>query len=109
SHPLQNRLENWESTQFDLKLENLRRLFGAHEPVRRMMELEACRASMPFIPSTLSRSTVVSANGGLGASSDVANEILMGRDQIVDWEDIYGGNISRPLDFHTELERRMKI
>ncbi|KAK9469385.1 hypothetical protein V1512DRAFT_256126 [Lipomyces arxii] len=109
SHPLEAHLKNWDQTQFDLKMEGLRRLFGTHEPVKRVMELEACNASLPFYPEVLRRADVAICNGAPGARTDVAREILLGRDGIVDWEDVYGGNEDTPLDFHTDLERRMKM
>ncbi|KAJ8100117.1 hypothetical protein POJ06DRAFT_124737 [Lipomyces tetrasporus] len=133
SHPLQSRLKDWEQTQFDFKMESLRRLFGTHEPVKRVMELEAVNASLPLYPDVLRRADVVSGNGAPGARTDPAREILLGRDGIVDWEDIYGGRMfcdvddvlrcgpreaytnecigmdESPLDFHTDFERRIKI
>ncbi|KAK9485181.1 hypothetical protein V1527DRAFT_467810 [Lipomyces starkeyi] len=109
SHPLESRLKSWEQTQFDLKMENLRRIFGTHEPVKRVMELEAVNASLPLYPDVLRRAEVVSGNGAPGSRTDPAREILLGRDGIVDWEDIYGGMDECPLDFHTDLERRNKV
>ncbi|KAK9477712.1 proteasome maturation factor UMP1 [Lipomyces japonicus] len=109
AHPLETRLKQWEKTQFDLKLENLRRVFGTHEPVKRVMELEAISASAPYVPDVLKRADWAGANGAPGARLDVHAEILLGRDATVDWEDIYGGTDEVSLDFHTELERKMHI
>ncbi|KAK7205260.1 hypothetical protein BZA70DRAFT_279439 [Myxozyma melibiosi] len=108
-HPLQSHLKNWDQTQYDMKLEHLRRLFGAHEPVRRVMELEACKESLPFYPEVLKRADTMSMSGAPGARLDIAQEILLSRDQVVDWEDIYEGNDTVPLDFHSDLERRMRL
>ncbi|KAK9367044.1 hypothetical protein V1509DRAFT_628117 [Lipomyces kononenkoae] len=109
SHPLESRIKNWEQTQFDLKMENLRRLFGTHEPVKRVMELEALNASMAFYPEVLRRADIVGRNGAPGSRTDPAREILLGRDGIVDWEDIYGGIDETPLDFRADLERHLKL
>ncbi|KAK9378931.1 uncharacterized protein V2V93DRAFT_374565 [Kockiozyma suomiensis] len=108
-HPLQSHLKNWDQNQRDMKLEHLRRLFGAYEPVKRVMELEACKESLPFYPEVLKRADMVATSGAPGARYDIAQEILLGRDEIVDWEDVYGGVDSIPTDFHTDLERRMKM
>ncbi|KAK9235365.1 hypothetical protein V1525DRAFT_348485 [Lipomyces kononenkoae] len=108
-HPLESRLQNWEQAQFELKMESLRRLFGTHEPVKRVMELEAVNASMPFYPEVLRRADIAGRNGAPGSRTDPAREILLGRDGIVDWEDIYGGIDEAPLDFHTDLERNLKL
>ncbi|KAK9446837.1 uncharacterized protein V1518DRAFT_422766 [Limtongia smithiae] len=109
-HPIAQRLEKWEETQLNLKLENLRMLFGTHEPVKRMMELEACKATAPFYPEVLRRADTLMASGAPGAGTDVATEILLGKDASVDWEDVYGGMMdTRALDFTLDLERRMQM
>lgn len=37
-HPLQHRLENWEATRDDLKLNMQRNMFGIAAPIRTLME-----------------------------------------------------------------------
>lgn len=39
-HPLEFRLKNWDETQQALKMEGLMRMYGAHEPIRRGMEMK---------------------------------------------------------------------
>jgi proteasome maturation protein len=51
-HPLQDRLSKWEETQMALKMEGLRRLYGAAEPIRREMEVMMC--AVGFAPPNLS-------------------------------------------------------
>lgn len=77
----------------NLKMEGLRRLYGAAEPIRRGMEISLC---------------IVSARGGgcvgkvlmeiqdykpiqLGGPSNLHKDILENRDMSIDWEDIYTG------------------
>lgn len=96
AHPLQNRLEKWNETQMDFKLETLRRTYGAGEPIRRAMEMEIVSNTMK-VPEML------------GPRSDIHREILENRDASIDWEDIYTGNQDRFADFHSELERQMGI
>ncbi|KAK9461012.1 uncharacterized protein V1516DRAFT_650799 [Lipomyces oligophaga] len=109
AHPLESRIKNWDQNAHDLKLQNLRQLFGAHEPVKRIMELEAVKESLPYYPEILRRADMQGAGGAPGARTDLAQEILLGRDMMVDWEDIYGGSEMHPIDFHVELERQLKL
>jgi proteasome maturation protein len=46
-HPLEARLKAWDQTQMDLKMEGLRRLYGAAEPIRRGMEVRLCAVCSP--------------------------------------------------------------
>ncbi|CCH45060.1 Proteasome maturation factor UMP1 [Wickerhamomyces ciferrii] len=77
-HPLENRIQNWEQTQHDLKLEQYRRIFGAAEPIKRTMELKIVE-STDFTPSAL------------GNNSNIHRDILLNKDTSIDWEDIYSG------------------
>lgn len=77
-HPLESRLQNWEQTQQDLRMEQYRRIFGAAEPIKRTMELNIVDAT-DFVPSCV------------GGSSNVHRDILLNKDTSVDWEDIYTG------------------
>lgn len=56
----------------------LRRQFGMGEPLRRGMELKICRAG-EYRPQCL------------GGSSRVGEEVLSGRAETVEWEDVYPG------------------
>ncbi|CAK7198126.1 hypothetical protein SEUCBS139899_000784 [Sporothrix eucalyptigena] len=104
AHPLEARLKQWEATRENLRMEMLRRTFGIAEPVRRGMELKITRDG-EWRPLVL---------GGSGPSSaqlpSVHEDILMGRDTTVDWEDIYTGEETRSVPtFHEEMERKLRM
>lgn len=112
-HPLQSRLEKWEETQFNLKMENYRRTLGPGEPIRRAMELEIVKQSDKFNNFSLN---TVSSNGTsyIKPVDSVHYDILMNKDNNVDWEDIYTDIIGNDLnvlkmDFHAELAKKMNI
>ena len=74
------------------------------EPVRREMELKIVREGS-WRPAAL-------AGGGRdGATTgSVHEDILTGRDDTIDWEDVFTGGETRPvLDIHDEMERKLKI
>ncbi|KAF5851491.1 hypothetical protein GGP41_004349 [Bipolaris sorokiniana] len=97
AHPLEARLVQWRDTQDRLKMEMLRRQFGIAEPVRRGMELKIAEAG-EWRPLAL------------GGSSGVHKDILQGRDCEIGWEDIFTSNELREApDFHTEIEKKMKM
>lgn len=79
-HPLENRIQNWETTQHELKLEQYRRIFGAAEPIKRTMELKIVEQT-DFVPNSL------------GNASNVHRDILLNKDTSIDWEDIYTGEL----------------
>jgi len=97
-HPLQARLEKWEETQFNLKMEGYRRNYGPGEPIRRTMELEVVKATN-LIP------------GMVGGPSTVHEDILRNKSTTVSWEEIYPGlsDTDMKSSFHAELEKRMGI
>ncbi|ODQ61818.1 hypothetical protein WICANDRAFT_76008 [Wickerhamomyces anomalus NRRL Y-366-8] len=96
-HPLESRIQNWETTQHELKLEQYRRIFGAAEPIKRTMELKIVEQT-DFMPNAL------------GNASNVHRDILLNKDTSIDWEDIYTGqNSFQQRDFHSDLERKMGI
>ncbi|OAA68312.1 20S proteasome maturation protein [Niveomyces insectorum RCEF 264] len=104
AHPLEARLKQWEATRAALRMETLRRAFGMAEPVRRGMELKITREG-EWRPLVL---------GGGGSSSSqqpsVHEDILLGRDATVDWEDIYTGEELRAVPgFHEEMERKLRM
>ena len=79
THPLEARLSSWSRTQEQLQHTMLRRNYGIAEPLRRGMELKLVRDADTFRPSVL------------GKASGVHEEILMGRDTEISWEDVYSG------------------
>ncbi|KAI5798921.1 proteasome maturation factor UMP1 [Geopyxis carbonaria] len=95
-HPLEARLKAWDETQYNLKMESLRRLYGAAEPIRRGMEIKMCA---DYIPAQL------------GGASNLHKDILEGRDESCEWEDVFKGNdnVYEIQDFHSELEARCKM
>ncbi|MCJ1257804.1 hypothetical protein MMC24_005630 [Lignoscripta atroalba] len=97
THPLEARLARWRATQDSLKMEGLRRTFGIAEPVRRGMELKIAREG-EWRPSVL------------GGSAGVSGDVLAGRDTEIGWEDVFAGDETREgVDFHTEMEARLKM
>ncbi|KAM0326789.1 hypothetical protein ACHAQA_006663 [Verticillium albo-atrum] len=102
AHPLEARLKNWEATQEALRMETLRRAYGASEPIRRQMELGITRRGT-WRPAALG-----------GNAMGHHEEILRGKDASVSWEDVYpgeegtGGN-ANVLGVHEEMERKLKM
>ncbi|MCJ1417758.1 hypothetical protein MMC32_004103 [Xylographa parallela] len=97
AHPLEARLAQWRSTQQSLKMEGLRRTYGIAEPVRRAMEIKICREGEWRAAA-------------LGGSAGVSGDVLEGRDERVEWEDVFGGDETREaVDFHSEMEQRLKM
>ncbi|KAL7272234.1 hypothetical protein RUND412_004962 [Rhizina undulata] len=96
-HPLEARLKKWDETQEALKMEGLRRMFGAHEPIRRGMELRI--TGTDFKPLQL------------GGPSNLHLDILKNRDTTIEWEDVFKGteNIYELPDFHSEMEAKLRM
>ncbi|KAK4459253.1 putative proteasome maturation factor UMP1 [Cladorrhinum samala] len=101
AHPLESRLKAWEATREQLRMETLRRTYGIAEPVRRGMELKITKEGS-WTPMCLA---------GNGASGSVHEEILRGRDGIIEWEDVYTGSDEEKLKvgIHDEIERKVKM
>lgn len=96
-HPLEGRIQNWEDTQQETKLEMYRRVFGAGEPIKRTMELNIVDAT-DFKPQLL------------GGNDSMHRDILLNREATVDWEDVYKGGFEsgrNVRDFHSEMERKL--
>lgn len=88
-HPLEGRVANWDATQQATRMEMYRRVFGAGEPIKRQMELAI--VDNEFTPM----------------STDLMHkDILLGKDNDIDWEDVYRGPEAVP-DFHTAMEKKM--
>ncbi|KAA8631712.1 hypothetical protein SMACR_07173 [Sordaria macrospora] len=104
SHPLESRLKQWEATREALRMETLRRTFGMAEPIRRQMELKIVRDG-EWKPLALGGS-----QGVMGGMGNVHEEILMGRDGDITWEDVYSGEDSRvEVSVQEEMERKLRI
>jgi proteasome maturation protein len=80
-------------------METLRRTYGMAEPIRRQMELKITREGT-WKPMAL----------GGGVRGSVHEEILSGRDETIEWEDVFTGEDSRAsVSVHEEMERKLKI
>lgn len=93
-----------------LRMETLRRTFGVAEPVRRGMELRITRQG-DWQPSLLKGTPGL---GGSARASSVHEDILMGRDESITWEDVFsGGEELRGLGpqggVHEEMERKLRM
>lgn len=106
-HPLEARLEKWEETQFNMKMENYRRTLGAAEPIRRGMELEIVKSIDSLVPREI-----------LGLGTSAHHDILMNKENNVTWEEIYpdfGANGTAnglgllKTDVHAEMSKRMGV
>ena len=98
THPLEARLKRWEETQESLKMEGLRRTFGISEPVRRGMELKITREGS-WRPLALG-----------GGVRGVHEDILLGRECAIDWEDVFTGEAMRSVPgFHEEVEKKVRM
>ncbi|THU88458.1 hypothetical protein K435DRAFT_313149 [Dendrothele bispora CBS 962.96] len=92
---LRSRLESWEETQDNLKLNMLRNVHGLHAPMRLLMERRIVAASphMPALPQ-----------------SNIHLDILMGRDETIEPGDVFGATVSGPpLDIHKDMERKLRM
>lgn len=98
-HPLEARIAEWDNNQRQTQMETYRRVFGAGAPIKRTMETSIVEAT-DFRPQVL------------GGSSNVHRDVLLNKDSVIDWEDIYEGGVEsghKVKDFHTEMEKRMNI
>jgi proteasome maturation protein len=96
-HPLQTRLSKYDDAQNEIRMENIRRVVGPGEAIRRTMELEFVKKT-GYIPNIM------------GGPSRVHQDILENRETRVDWEDIYKEEqgISN-LGLHSEMRKRMGL
>ncbi|KAG0320771.1 Class II abasic (AP) endonuclease [Dissophora globulifera] len=96
-HPLENRLAEWESTQEELKMNMARNAYGMHAPIKMAME----------------RSLVIKAHGPsmLPKRSNLGLDILMGRDETIDFEDFLNvPELSTDMvDPHVVMEHQLGI
>ncbi|KAJ3506165.1 hypothetical protein NLJ89_g7018 [Agrocybe chaxingu] len=91
---LQDRLENWEATQDNLKLTLERNLYGMHAPMRRLME----RKIVANTPHTLAV-----------PHNNLHLDILMGRDEAIDPSDVFIGLETGPsFDIHKEIHKKVR-
>ncbi|KAI0369997.1 proteasome maturation factor UMP1 [Pilatotrama ljubarskyi] len=93
---VKDRLENWEATQDNLKLQMHRQAFGLHMPMRILMErkLVSQNPHMPALPQ-----------------SNLHLDILMGRDETLDCPDfmVPVSEMRQPLDIHADMEKKLRM
>ncbi|KAJ2741749.1 hypothetical protein GGI20_004966 [Coemansia sp. BCRC 34301] len=93
THPLESRLSNWGNSQLNMKLHMQRKIYGLHAPLRTMMEVQAIKQAPYALNARASR---------------IQLDILLGRDEDFDVEDIYDDDIETDIpDVHAMLSRRM--
>lgn len=95
-HALQQRLENWEDTQVEFKLESMRRLYGPGEPIRRTMEMKIVDQTDSLTPQIND------------TKFNIHHDILYNKEFNVDWEDVYP-DFSPDVDIHSAMGKRMGI
>ncbi|KAF5337042.1 hypothetical protein D9611_003401 [Ephemerocybe angulata] len=89
---LKERLENWEETQDNLKLNLQRNAHGIHLPMRVLMERK-----------------LVTSHPNFMGTSNLHLDVLMGRDETIEPADVFlGMESSNPLDIRKEFEKRYK-
>jgi len=92
---LRERLENWEATQDNLKLNLQRNVHGMHAPMRLLMERK-------IVSST--------SNSWMAPQSNVHLDILMGRDEAIEPADVFlGMESTRTLDVRKEMEKKFRV
>lgn len=96
-HPLQTRLAKYEDTQNEIRMENIRRVVGPGEAIRRSMEIEFVK-NTGFVPNIM------------GGPSKVHQDILENREARVDWEDIYQDDQGiTNFNLHSEMRKQMGL
>ncbi|RHZ63312.1 hypothetical protein Glove_330g22 [Diversispora epigaea] len=96
SHPLESILNKWEETQTNLKFTMQKRLYGVHAPIRHLMErsIVSKMQRLPALPS-----------------SNLGLEILMGKDETIDFEDFLSDPemSTEMIDVHGSMEHKLGI
>ncbi|KAF4572455.1 Proteasome maturation factor Ump1 [Pleurotus pulmonarius] len=94
---IKNRLEKWEETQDNTKLNLLRNVQGLHAPMRLLMERRIVSHN-PHMP------------GLYDNDANLALDILMGRDETIEPADIFSSvDVKQPMNLHTEMEKKRRI
>ncbi|KAG0268036.1 hypothetical protein DFQ27_007665 [Actinomortierella ambigua] len=95
-HPLEHRLDQWESTQEELKLTMARNTYGMHMPIKLTMERELVTKArgLSFLPQ-----------------SNLGLDILMGKDETIDFEDFLNtpSMSTDMVDVHTVMENKLGL
>ncbi|KDQ19909.1 hypothetical protein BOTBODRAFT_183933 [Botryobasidium botryosum FD-172 SS1] len=92
---IQHRLENWEQTQDNLRLNLQRNIYGMHMPMRQLMERKIVAAN-PHMP--------------VMTRSNIHLDILMGRDDTLEVGNFFGDVETGPeLNIHEDMERKLRL
>jgi proteasome maturation protein len=98
THPLEARLRRWDDTQRALRQQILRRNLGKAEPIRRDMELKIIRDG-EWRPVSI-----------CGPQASIHEDILLGKDDTIDWGDIFSGvDMRSDVEIHDDMEARLNI
>ncbi|KAI0762230.1 proteasome maturation factor UMP1 [Fomes fomentarius] len=93
---IRDRLENWDATQDNLKLQMQRQLFGLHMPMRLLMERKIVSQNphMPILPQ-----------------SNLHLDILMGRDETLEPADfmMQASEMTTSMDIHAGMEKKLRM
>lgn len=109
-HPLQDRLEQWETKQFQLKQEQNKSVFGVHLPMKIMMEKQ--------IVDSLDTASIVNElrkEADLHPATSIHQDIVNNKEYTVDYEDIYykstvlSNNSDGNTDISTAIENKFKL
>ncbi|KAI9179414.1 hypothetical protein H9P43_004734 [Blastocladiella emersonii ATCC 22665] len=94
-HPLEPVLHQADDLYFKRNITMHRTVYGLHAPLRLQME----RSLVSLKPSQL-----------LFASRNLALEVLTGKDETIDVEDVLGDrDFVEDIDFHAAMERKLNI
>jgi proteasome maturation protein len=93
SHPVAATVHNWDVTRDNLKLGMYRQIYGLSAPLLRLMERES-----------------IHKVGRLGPlqSSNLGMDILLGRDETVDFEDVFAA-LDTPRTVELDVHRMMEV
>ncbi|XBW36438.1 hypothetical protein QEN19_002016 [Hanseniaspora menglaensis] len=109
-HPLQERLEQWEQKQFQLKLDQEKKIFGLHLPMKVMMEKEIIDSVDNF-----SLVNELKKESQLHPATSIHQDIVNNKEYDIDYEDIYytskivSNSSEGNTDVHAAIEKQLKI
>ncbi|KAL4230477.1 hypothetical protein ACF0H5_010859 [Mactra antiquata] len=95
-HPLEFSEKHWHENKMKMDMSMLRNMQGLHAPLKLQMELNVCKKMrrLPGLPS-----------------SNILENSLTGRDELLDFEDIFNVPDERetPMNAHIQIEKDLKI
>lgn len=109
-HPLQERLQQWEHKQFQLKLDQEKKVFGLHLPMKLMMEKEIIDSVDNFsIVNELRKESQ------FHPATSVHQDIINNKEYDIDYEDVYytsniiSSNSQNNTEVHAAIEKQLKL